>query len=51
MFRLRVYEWYEKLRYASIGPWQRETGKQMALAGLRMQGPMKNDDQGTNLIL
>lgn len=36
MFRLRVYDWYEKLRFLSIGPWQRETGKNLALQGLKM---------------
>jgi len=45
MLRLRVYEWYEKLRYLSIGPWQRETGKKIALAGVKLQEPMANDDQ------
>ena len=47
MLRLKVYDWFEKVRFLNIGPWQRETGKKLALAGLRMQAPMGSDDRRT----
>ena len=45
MFRLKVYDWFEKVRFFKMGPWQREQGKKLALAGLRLQAPLGSDDR------
>jgi hypothetical protein len=51
MFRLRVFDLYEKLQFNVIGPALRSTGKRVANMGLALQGDLANDDRCINISL
>lgn len=36
MLRLKVYEWFEKIRFLKIGPFQRQQGIKLAEYGLKL---------------
>ena len=45
MFKLRVFDIYEKFSYHVIGPTLRHSGKALAQFGLRIQGSLGADDR------
>lgn len=45
MFKLRAYEFWEKLNLTVIGPIYRSLGKSLYAFGARMQGELYSDDR------
>ena len=49
MLKSKVFDWIERIRYTKIGPLYRESGKRLAVLGLKLQGKMGNDDRRIDL--
>jgi hypothetical protein len=45
MLKSKVFDWIERIRYTKIGPFYRESGKRLAVFGIKLQGKMGNDDR------
>lgn len=45
MFKLRAYEFWDKLNLTVIGPFYRSLGKSLYALGARMQGELYSDDR------
>ena len=50
MFKLRAYEFWDKLNMTVIGPFYRNLGKSMYALGARLQGELYSDDRCFFLI-
>lgn len=51
MLKSKVFDWIERIRYTKMGPLYRESGKRLAVLGLKLQGKMGNDDRCKKLFL
>ena len=45
MFKLRAYEFWDKLNLTVIGPFYRSLGKSLYALGAKMQGELYSDDR------